>query len=394
MKIQIKETTVLLIIGGIRQIMDLFTGPFLITYFGRIATNPTVSTSIYNILVYAFLVVGYIFLGPLVTRKFRIGLLRVGMILNILYFGLYIAFGEAVVDYVGLFGMISGLAAAAYWYPLAMIKTAKITDRERAGFFAADRISITIVSVVGPILLGGLITGLSYVDTAIIVAVITVIQLALTLLLKPIPEDPGLEFHFIRALKVFLSQPRVRRVFINHIISGITISGMALRTVQTLNLGEAGLSELEIGYATAISSVVTILAVLVCNRRMKEGKSTRLYLDLCVFVPIVSFIFSFFTKNLFLYEVFFVLSVSLPCVLHTVHTIYLFKEVADGGQAAAYRGEYFAVLEMFLATGRILGCGMLIPVALSGNQAAMDAVTWVLVLFLGVFSVFTNRYRE
>lgn len=156
--------------------------------------------------------------------------------------------GDAVVDYVALLGVISGLAAASYWYPLALIKTVKVTDAER-----------------------------------------------------------------------------------------------------------------DIGYATAVPSILTILGVVLCNR--------------------------------LLYVLFFILSISLPCVTHTVHTIWLFREVADGGQAAPYRGEYFAVLETFLAAGRILGCALLIPVAVSGNVVAMDIVTWMLVIFLGVFSIVTNRYE-
>lgn len=53
MKFRRKEN-LLIAISSLRKVIDIFFGPFLVTYFIKTSTDSLIDLSIYNILVYFF----------------------------------------------------------------------------------------------------------------------------------------------------------------------------------------------------------------------------------------------------------------------------------------------------------------------------------------------------
>lgn len=80
-----KEANILIVSNVLREIITIFSGPFLTAYFFKISKNSLIDLSIYNILV--FLCVGFfgLILGYIIKNKFQIGMFRIGVILNAVY---------------------------------------------------------------------------------------------------------------------------------------------------------------------------------------------------------------------------------------------------------------------------------------------------------------------
>ena len=82
-----KETNILIFSNVFREIINIFSGPFLTAYFFKISKNSLIDLSTYNIFV--FLCVGFfgLMLGYIIRNKFQIGMFRIGVILNEVYVG-------------------------------------------------------------------------------------------------------------------------------------------------------------------------------------------------------------------------------------------------------------------------------------------------------------------
>ena len=80
-----KETNILIFSNVFREIINIFSGPFLTAYFFKISKNSLIDLSTYNIFV--FLCVGFfgLMLGYIIRNKFQIGMFRIGVILNAVY---------------------------------------------------------------------------------------------------------------------------------------------------------------------------------------------------------------------------------------------------------------------------------------------------------------------
>lgn len=388
-----KDAWLLVAVGAIRQIIDLFSGTFLITYFSRIAGNPTRTVTVYYLLMYFFLALGSILAGPLVVRKFRLGLFRIGIVFNILFILVFILLGDRSADHVGLIGILSGLSCACYWYPIALMKSMLVPKTEQVSFFSINQIAVTFISIVCPVILGILIAEMGYNNVAVIIGILSVLQLGMTFLFTPVNGGEIRKYQLLDAMKQFLSVPRVCLVFLMAIFMGLTINGSCLNTVTTLALTDAGLSDVQVGYATSVSNILAILAVLLLNRRLIRRKPTEKYVLLCGVVPFISYLLAKLTGSFFCYLLFFALVRSLPTVMSTLYSIDLFNETAEGGSACDRQEEYFTAVECIQAIGRIAGCFMLIGVTYASASWLVEFLLIALLLCQVYFSALVNRYR-
>ena len=71
MKKSISETSTLIGIQAIREVMEIFSGPFLTTYFIKTSIDSLVQISIYNIFVYFILAIASIIVCYIIKKKFK-----------------------------------------------------------------------------------------------------------------------------------------------------------------------------------------------------------------------------------------------------------------------------------------------------------------------------------
>ena len=79
------EGNIIIAINAMKKIMVIFLGPFLTAYFIKTSQESIIDLSIYYIFSYILLAIGTFIVANIIKNKFRIGMFRIGVILNFFY---------------------------------------------------------------------------------------------------------------------------------------------------------------------------------------------------------------------------------------------------------------------------------------------------------------------
>ena len=102
MKNKKQEANVIIAINAMRKVMSLFLGPFLTAYFIKKSQESIIDISVYNIFSYILLAIGSFIVASIIKNKFRVGMFRIGVILNFLYIMTIIILREKIINYLWL----------------------------------------------------------------------------------------------------------------------------------------------------------------------------------------------------------------------------------------------------------------------------------------------------
>ena len=134
MKTNKVEANAIIVITALRNIIDIFLGPFLTAYFIQTSQESLASLSIYRIFSYVILLLFSIIVSGLIERRFRIGMFRVGVFLNFFYILSIIILKEKIVDYLWLVAILNGVSTTSYWKPYNLVTVTKISNNDRTEY--------------------------------------------------------------------------------------------------------------------------------------------------------------------------------------------------------------------------------------------------------------------
>ena len=77
-----KENNITIMINALREIIEIFIGPFLTTYFIKTSREGIVDISTYNIYCYAILLISAILVGSFIRNRWNMRSFRLGVVLN------------------------------------------------------------------------------------------------------------------------------------------------------------------------------------------------------------------------------------------------------------------------------------------------------------------------
>ena len=207
MKNNKRESNITIIINALREIIEIFSGPFLTAYFIKTSSESILDISIYNIFCYLLLSVSSIVVGYIIKNKWKMATFRTGVIINFLYILSIIILKEKVLEYLWLLAILYGLSTSLYYLPFNLFITNKIKNENRTNYEVKRKLISSIINIIIPILLGSIITITNYRLTAFIILIISLIQIILSFLLTPINQIKNLiSKKFIKKLKVIKIQ--------------------------------------------------------------------------------------------------------------------------------------------------------------------------------------------
>ena len=189
MKNKIIEADIIIAINAMKKIMILFLGPFLTAYFIKTSKESLIDLSLYYVFSYIILAIGSFLVASIIKNKFRIGMFRIGVILNFFYIMFIIILKEKIVDHLGLMSILYGISSSAYWFSYNLFSINKIENIKRTEYTVKSKIVPSTIGIICPILLGTIITATNYELTAVIILFISIIQIILSFMLTPDKEN-------------------------------------------------------------------------------------------------------------------------------------------------------------------------------------------------------------
>ena len=365
------EPNIIISISAMKSIMGLFLGPFLTTYFIKTSKESLVDLSLYYIISHTLLVMGTFFVARIVKKKFRIGMFRIGVILNFFYIMLIIILRENIINHLGLMAAIYGISASTYWFSYNLFVTNKVENSNRTSYTVKAKTVSAIISISCPILLGSLITVTNYEFTAIAILIISLIQIFLSFLLIPEEREEDLDnFKLNKAWKELSKDKNVKKLLKVEFLSGLNISDAALEIFITVLIFNSFKTNLNLGLINSATSILSILFINIYGKIYKK-RDDRNLLTFASVLPVLSLLILLkWTNNstIILYNISYVI---LTALLRVTEEIRLYN-ISDSIVSRNNQCEFFTIREILLNIGRILGYILILISGITKSETFMD----------------------
>ena len=384
-----KESNIIIIITALKKVISIFFGPFLTAYFIKVSADSLVSISIYNIMNYIIIGIGGIIIGYIVRNKFQVGMFRVGVISNFIYILSIIVLKQEIIKYLPLISFLYGFSTITYFYPYNLFVADKISNRDRTEYEFKRKTISSIIAIITPIILGGIITTTNFELTAIIILFISLIQIILSFFLKPIC-DKDYKYTLVKSFNKMIKDKNIVRIFFMEYFKGLNVSEGALEIILTILIFNAFKTNLNLGILTSLSSITIIIMQYIYTKKYKN-KDDKKIIIISSIVPIISIMFLLlFTNNITLTLYYFCYNtfVNLLCLIIDVRLYNISNSslVKDSNQM-----EFWSIREVILNLGRLTGHILVLAIAIFGSYNDLYYLMIVLTITIGLMGWFGSR---
>jgi hypothetical protein len=128
--------------------------------------------------------IGFTLIGPLVKNGKKLFLYRLSFFTNAILLLLIIYFKENIIQHIWFLGLILGLEKMLYWFPQNLLISQIAKGNQIIKYTGYSYVFSGISKIIMPIILGYLITLNSFINTAVFVLILTIIQLFLSFFLN------------------------------------------------------------------------------------------------------------------------------------------------------------------------------------------------------------------
>ena len=387
------EGNIIIAINAMKKIMVLFLGPFLTAYFIKTSQESIVDLSIYYIFSYTLLATGSFIVASIIKNKFRIGMFRIGVILNFFYILTIILLKEKIVNHLVLISLLYGISSSVYWFPYNLFVINKIDNNYRTEYTVKSKIVASIIGVLCPILLGSIITATNYELTAIIILFISLVQIILSFLLTPEQENNLPKFNLRKTWKKLKNNEQIRKMSIAEFFIGMNVSDGALEIIMTILIFNSFKTNLNLGIITSITSILSIIIVHLYGK-IYRNKDDKKIIIISSILPVLSVLLLLFWKNnitIIIYNICYVIFTSLLTVTREIRLYNISDSyIVDKSNQI----EFFAIREGILNGGRIIGYLMLLFAGMSSNQLILNIVMVLLTLSILVMGINIKKIKK
>ena len=254
----------------LKSILSSFVDSFLVLYFLSISESNILPLGIYK-LVAIFAIYAVMFLARnLCKSKNRVNMIRIGIILNFIYFLTIILLKENVVKYIYLVGLLYGLEEGFYYCVYNNIESDGITNSQRAKFMGTYTATQSILSIIFPLIFGSLIYTTGFIKSLIIVLIIVIFQIVLSFMIKDknIPKTQKTDLKEFK--NIVKNNKTILQVYKMRVFSGLTYSEGAFKYIVTIYIIKVFSNSVSLGIFTSIFSLISCVIGLLFARCIKQ----------------------------------------------------------------------------------------------------------------------------
>lgn len=384
-----KESNIIIIINALRKIIEIFSGPFLTTYFIKTSLESILDISIYNVFSYIVLAITCLIVGYIIKNKFRMAAFRAGVIINFIYILTIIILKERIIQHLWLLAILYGLFSGLYFMPFNLILGNKIKNEDRTGYEVKKEMISSIINIVIPIVLGSIITVTNYILTAVIILILSLIQIILSFVLKPL-EESGEKFNMKGMIQVVKKNKDIKRMMLAEYLTGISVNNSALATIATILIYNAFQTDLNLGIITSISYILQLIVIYFYGKRYKE-KSDKNIIILLSMIPMITLgIFLLYPNavTVIIYNLYFTIFVNLIGIIRSVR---LYNISNSGEINRSNQEEFWSIREVCLNLGRATGFVILLVAGITANSAVLNIVMIMLTMIILVLGAVLSK---
>lgn len=389
-----ENTKLLLIINTIRKIIDIFLGPFLTAYLFKVAIENIKIISIYNIFSYIAIVIIALFIGRILKNKYEMPIFIIGMISKFIQLVILIILGNNVVNYIWILAIIAGFSMETWSFPLNLFSSKIVSNDEKKTFVVYKTILNNLVKVLIPLLLGSIISMKSFKATAMIILILSFIQILLSFKMKIKMENNNEDnkLNLTKEVNHIKNNKKLQKFYMMKFFKGMAYEG-ALDTAVTLLIIMSFDSDFSLGIITSIISLLAMLSSYMYKRIKNQEKMKAVSIISFIIILISSIILVFFTNQYTIvgYNLIFAFFLQFIMVAEEVQTLkFTNSDVINDSN----RVETYVLLEMFLNAGRIISYILLFIVGIYNKLYLLEILIIFLVLSIGAETVSLIKFNN
>lgn len=393
MKKQKLEENIIIAINAMKKVMILFLGPFLTAYFIKKSQESITDLSIYYIFSYILLGVGSFVVASIIKNKFRVGMFRIGVILNFIYIITIITLKEKIVEHLCLISILYGVSSSTYWFSYNLFVINKIDNKTRTEYTVKSKIISSIIGILCPITLGSIITATNYELTAVIILIISIIQIILSFMLSPDNETNLPKFNVKETWNKLKNNRQTRRTTMVEFFIGMNVSEGALEILMTILIFNSFKTDMNLGIITSITTILSIVFVHLYGKIYKNRDDKKLIIVSSILPVITVFILLIWRNNItiIIYNICYVIFTGLLTLTREIRLFNISDSyIVDKNNQC----EFFALREGILNTGRVVGYAMLLLAGLTGSQVVLNMVMVLLTLSIPIMGLNITKIEK
>lgn len=275
-----KSALCLIISDLIYTITALFADTFLVAYFLQITNENTIQIALYYIIVKGLEGCGMLIIGRLIKGKpfLHTKILSVSIVIRALFILFIVILGNNLSEHFAIVAVFCGISEALYWSTHELISIDVTDNNNRKNYLSIKKIVVTIAKIVAPLILGSTIELYSFTKIAIYIFVLSVIQIVVSLQIKPNDSNSTIEQSEKYNLKEYLKELKLDKnsnlvsYYKSNLVYGIIEDPM--RTLVTIITVMTFKTSFNLGILTTIFSICSIVA-LYLYKKFYNKKNSR-----------------------------------------------------------------------------------------------------------------------
>ena len=371
-----------------KNILTTFLETFLILYFFQISNNNILPIGIYKLLsIITIWLVIFSFRNICKTKQ-RINLLRIGIILNFLYFFTLIVLREKVIDYIYLVGILYGLEEGFYYSVYNMIESDGITNNMRQKYVGSTHAVNNILSILLPIFFGYIVLKSGFINSLIIFIILIIIQIILSYLYDDINLPKHNKVNLKKFKKICHHDKKFQLIFKMKCCEGIVYSEGALKMIISLFIIRVFSDSFSLGIFTSIFSIISALLgwLFIKTIKTKNYKNWIIYSTILTVITLIWVILNCNPLSIIIFNFFQRISKDIINLINekNIQNIANVPKIKN-----EYKVEYYLFIETALVIGRIIGSILFILMAFIYN----NIILYIFIIFLIMWSYYCLKIQ-
>lgn len=388
-KTKLNDYKVLFSLRVLKSILSSFVDSFLVLYFLDVSQSNILPLGIYKLVAIIAIYAVIFFTRNLCKSKRRINLMRIGIILNFIYFVAIILLKEQVVNHIYLIGLLYGLEEGFYYSVYNNIESTGITNEERAKFNGSYTATKSIMSIIFPLIFGSLIYATGFIKSLIIVLVIVVLQIILSFIIqdKNIPKSSKTNLKQYK--NIIKNHKEILQVYKTDLFQGLTYSEGALSYIITIYIIKVFSNSIKLGIFTSIFSLISCCIGLLFAKCIQQ-KHYKIMIKISMIFTIVSLCTMIYNCNMITIIIFNLCQTFSKGLIDLING-YSKSNISNLSTIKKeYKVEYWLGSETALVIGRVISNSLFILMAFAGA----DFMIYVFVLFLVLLTINSIKLQD
>ena len=393
-----KSAKCLIMSDLIYTITALFAETFLVAYFLKITNENIVQIALYYIIVKSLMGIGLILMGNFIKGKpnIRTKILSLGIVVRAIFILFIVILGNKLSNYFVIVAIFCGISETLYWSTHELIFIDVTSNENRKDYMSIKKILSTITKIVAPLVLGSTIELYSFTKIAIYIFVLSVIQIIISLQIKPNELNTTKEQNDKYDIKAYIKEimknrnSKVNAYYRSNLIYGIIEDPMS--TLVTIITVMTFKTSLNLGILTTIFSIFSIISLYLYKKYYNKNNS-KIILSICsilIFIGAVGLVIDIGKSTLIIYN--FVCTVSL-CIFDVIFNTQkgnLIKECNIENRNV----EHVMLNGLLTDISRVIGFCLILIAGLINNMIAFKILLLIIALCVPVYSKLISNLEK